>query len=221
MTTSVDEANPALAHGKPTTGSLKSMTTGSTASSSAGALSTQSPPPGSAASSSGLPLGSANSRRSGSSATPRTARGASRQPSRELSRSSFLRMRQPEVVVHTDRERSLALGQVDFFLQRHGFSGINSERYFKRWLRTQCPLHVAVRERDHAAIRQLLIAGADATATDSAGRTPLELASTHNRDGSQTQVLIALMPAPAQKHRIDVRGPGCTKLAVIVQQHAL
>ena len=98
--------------------------------------------------------------------------------------------------------------KVEFFLQRHGFSGINSERYFKRWLRTQCPLHVAVRERDHAAIRQLLIAGADATATDSAGRTPLELASTHNRDGSQTQVLIALMPAPAQKPRIDVRGPG-------------
>lgn len=115
---------------------------------------------------------------------------------RSSSSLSLSDRRQPVVRVHTDWERRRALLDVEQWLSKNGFEGVNCSR---RRLRTQYPLHVAVRECDHAVIRKLLIAQADATLTDSAGRTPLELAQSKNRGGSHTTLLLALRPAP--KHR--------------------
>lgn len=89
--------------------------------------------------------------------------------------------------------RKRAKADVQPFLAKHGFNTVKGPR---RWLfRTSYPLHQAVRERDAVIVRQLLIARANPSKVDSAGRTPLDLAEEKNRYSSHCDV-IALLTQP-------------------------
>lgn len=86
-----------------------------------------------------------------------------------------------------------AKAEVQSFLAQHGFKSLKGQR--RRLFRTSYPLHVAVRERDVVIVRQLLVARANPSKADSAGRTPLDLAEEKNYKGSHSDV-IALLTQP-------------------------
>jgi hypothetical protein len=65
--------------------------------------------------------------------------------------------------------------KVDDFLALKGFTGVNSKR--TRMLKSKYPLHSAVKERSAELVMLLLNARADATLKNSAGLTPVQVAS--------------------------------------------
>jgi len=86
-----------------------------------------------------------------------------------------------------DRER------VKVFLTANGFAGPRAGR--RRLGRTTYPLHAAVRGKDAHMVSLLLRWGAESSQTDSAGRTPLELAFKRDWNGSMSKVIDALVTA--------------------------
>jgi len=79
---------------------------------------------------------------------------------------------------------------VKAFLAFHGFPGPRAGK--RRMMRTNYPLHMAVRVNDPAMIALLLLWGADPLQADSIGRTPKELAMQKDSKGSHAEVVTAL-----------------------------
>lgn len=73
------------------------------------------------------------------------------------------------------------------FLDDENFANVNHER--KRLFRRSYPLHVAAKKGLSEIVSTLLEAGADPHRTDSAGRTPEEVAERYNKGGSHEDVL--------------------------------
>lgn len=85
--------------------------------------------------------------------------------------------------------------KVRAFLDRHGFETVKSKK--SHLFRAHYPLHAAVRENDADMVALLLRAGASYRKTDSASRSPLELAQYLNtRGGSHAEVITILQSDP-------------------------
>merc|ERR1712139_755457 len=65
--------------------------------------------------------------------------------------------------------------QVDSFLIKHGFFGVNSKK--RCMFSFTYPLHVAAKDNDTEMIQLLLFRDADPKQLDSKGRTPLQVAA--------------------------------------------
>merc|ERR1711948_89947 len=87
--------------------------------------------------------------------------------------------------------------KVRAFLDKHRFETVKSKKRYL--LRTYYPLHAAVRENDADMVTLLLKAGASYRKTDSAGRSPVDLAQHLNtRAGSHAEVIAILQDAPSR-----------------------
>jgi len=98
---------------------------------------------------------------------------------------------------------------VQAFLKEHGFSGVNGKRtcIMKSDLervKSEYPLHSAVRHNNTAMVRMLLKNGADPALKSSAGLTPHQLALYINSVGSHDLVLSALTPQSSNQNVVEL-----------------
>lgn len=84
-------------------------------------------------------------------------------------------------------ERAEAKSQLQPWLQQHGFQTVKSKKTF--FWRTSYPLHKAAKQNDFEVVQLLLRAGADPSKTNWRGKTPQEVASSLDRNGSHSKLL--------------------------------
>eukprot|EP00929_Paragymnodinium_shiwhaense_P120248 TRINITY_DN92169_c0_g1_i1.p1 TRINITY_DN92169_c0_g1~~TRINITY_DN92169_c0_g1_i1.p1 ORF type:complete len:296 (-),score=46.37 TRINITY_DN92169_c0_g1_i1:137-1024(-) len=88
------------------------------------------------------------------------------------------------------------------FLTKNGFSGPNAPR--RRLFRTQFPIHCAVSQNNAEVVKLLILAGADISKSDSAGRTAQELArreSSRSNPSSKSSNQVHALLTEAQRRR--------------------
>mmetsp|Transcript_57750 Transcript_57750/g.148561 ORF Transcript_57750/g.148561 Transcript_57750/m.148561 type:complete len:239 (-) Transcript_57750:288-1004(-) len=86
------------------------------------------------------------------------------------------------------QERAVRKSTVHEFLKNQGFDlDVNSTR--RKLFKTTFPLHVATKLGNEKMVELLLAMGADPKLQDSKRRTPAEVATKYNRDGSHDAVL--------------------------------
>jgi len=103
--------------------------------------------------------------------------------------------REAELAEQRRREAEEALRQerrarVGDFLREHGFAAVNDPR--KKMFRTSYPLHRAAELGDDKIVEALIAEGADVALKNSSGKTPAQVATKKNKNGSHEGTLKVL-----------------------------
>lgn len=121
---------------------------------------------------------------------------AQRQREEQARREEEERARQEQLALESRaRQEQIALAEANRrrlseFLSEAGFTDVNGKA--RKNMTTRCPLHVAAKRNNAEMVQLLLEAKANPAQTNSAGRTPAQVAEKCNKDDSHTRVIALL-----------------------------